>query len=328
MAPESAAQHFRDDRLSLVIKVAKLYHESGIRQSEIAERLNLSQSKVSRLLHQAETSGIVRTIVVSPQGLYSDIELTLAKRYGLLDAVVAEPVADDEASLLAALGSVGATYLAETLAPNERIGISSWSSALLATVSSMAPAATLKLADDIVQVIGGVGRPDVQVQANYVAGQLAAVTGGTAHFFPAPGLVGSREACEALLNDSYIGRLVPQWDGLTTLLLGIGALHPSQLLASSGNSVGDVEAEVLGRQGAVGDVCLRFFDADGNYVDSDINSRVVGIDVERLRSVPRRVGVAGGARKYAAIRGAIMGGWVNVLVTDRETAVRLIEHES
>ncbi len=326
-APKSGLQHFRDERLSLVIKVAKLYHESQIRQSEIAERLNLSQSKVSRLLHQAETSGLVRTIVVSPEGLYSDIELALAGRYGLLDAVVAEPLADDEATLLAALGSAGAVYLAETLAPNERIGISSWSSALLATVSSMAPPATVKLADDIVQVIGGVGRPDVQVQANYLAGQLAAVTGGTAHFFPAPGLVGSREARDALMNDSYIGQLLPQWDGLTTLLLGIGALHPSRLLVSSGNSVGDSEAEVLGRLGAVGDVCLRFFDADGNHLASAIDSRVVGIDVDRLRSVPRRVGVAGGERKYAAIRGAILGGWVNVLVTDRETAVRLLEDE-
>lgn len=325
-ATESAvAQGFRDDRLSLVNKVAKLYYESEVRQSEIAERLNLSQSKVSRLLRQAEASGVVRTIVVSPEGLYSDIELALAERYGLLDAVVAEPLADDESSLLAALGSAGATYLEDTLMPNERIGISSWSSALLATVSSMAPRSTAKLADDIVQVIGGVGRPDVQVQANYLAARLAAVTGGTAHFFPAPGLVGTREACDALMHDSYIGRLTPQWTGLTTLLAGIGALRPSQLLASSGNGVGEAEAELLQGAGAVGDVCLRFFDAHGGYVESDINSRVVGIDVDRLRAVPRRLGVAGGERKYAAVRGAVLGGWVNVLVTDRETAVRLLE---
>lgn len=327
-AEESAPQTFYDDRISLVTKVAKLYYESQIRQSEIAERLNLSQSKVSRLLHQATTSGVVRTVVLSPKGLYSDIELALTAKYNLLDAVVGEPLADDDASLLAALGSAGATYLEDTLMPDERIGISSWSSALLATVNSMAPRTTTKLADEIVQVIGGVGQPEVQVQANYLADQLASVTGGVVRFFPAPGLMGSREARDALLHDSYLGRLTPRWSGLTTLLAGIGTLQPSQLLASSGNGIGPEEAEQLDKVGAVGDVCLRFFNADGELVHSDINSRVVGISPDILRAVPRRVGVAGGSRKYSAIRGAIRGGWVNVLVTDRATAVKLIEDES
>jgi DNA-binding transcriptional regulator LsrR (DeoR family) len=34
--------------------------------------------------------------------------------------------------------------------------------------------------------------------------------------------------------------------------------------------------------------------------------------------------VAGGARKFAAIRGAVRGGWINILITDRATAVRLL----
>jgi len=36
------------------------------------------------------------------------------------------------------------------------------------------------------------------------------------------------------------------------------------------------------------------------------------------------VGVAGGRRKTAAIRGALQGGWINVLITDRGTAERLL----
>ena len=36
------------------------------------------------------------------------------------------------------------------------------------------------------------------------------------------------------------------------------------------------------------------------------------------------VGIAGGKRKTAAIRGALAGGWINTLITDRSTAERLI----
>ena len=76
--------------------------------------------------------------------------------------------------------------------------------------------------------------------------------------------------------------------------------------------------------GAVGDICLRFFDADGRHVDSDLDGRVIGIEPDVLLAVPRRIGVAGGQRKHSAIRAAVLGGWVNVLVTDVETADALL----
>jgi hypothetical protein len=38
------------------------------------------------------------------------------------------------------------------------------------------------------------------------------------------------------------------------------------------------------------------------------------------------VGIAGGRRKFAAIRGALRGRRVNVLITDRSTAERLVRH--
>lgn len=315
---------FTNDRLPLITKVAKLYHESRLRQPEIAERLNLSQSRVSRLLKQAADTGIVRTVVVSPDGLYSDIEHALAEKYGLIDAVVAESLVEDEPSLLGALGSVAASYLEYTLAEHERLGISSWSATLLATVNSMKPPATMRLASEVVQVIGGVGRPEVQVQATHLTDQLARVTGGAPKFFPAPGIVGSPQAHDVLMDDRYLGSMTAEWANLTTLLAGVGTLQPSPLLASSGNAVDAAEGAVLQSAGAVGDVCLRFFDSRGVAVATELDDRILGISRETLRAVPRRIGVAGGARKFAAIRGAVLGGWINILITDRTTAMRLL----
>ena len=51
---------------------------------------------------------------------------------------------------------------------------------------------------------------------------------------------------------------------------------------------------------------------------------MIGIRPEQLMSVPRRIGVAGGIRKAAAVRGALLGGWVNVLITDSVAAQELI----
>jgi DNA-binding transcriptional regulator LsrR (DeoR family) len=113
-------------------------------------------------------------------------------------------------------------------------------------------------------------------------------------------------------------------DEISLALVGIGSLEPSSLLQSSGNIFSGDELKVLGKRGAVGDVCLRFFDAEGAPVASEVDRRVIGVTCEQLKRADRSVGVAGGARKYDAIRGAVLGGWVNVLVTDHVTAERLL----
>ena len=105
--------------------------------------------------------------------------------------------------------------------------------------------------------------------------------------------------------------------------MGIGALTPSELLAASGNVFTERELAELRELGAVGDICLRYFDAGGAPVASALDARVIGIDLERLRRPKRAVALAGGPRKSAAILGALRGRFVNVLITDRFTAERL-----
>ena len=91
---------------------------------------------------------------------------------------------------------------------------------------------------------------------------------------------------------------------LTIALVGIGSIEPSSLVASSGNVFSTKELQEIRDRGAVGDICLRFYDATGREVQDAAGNRVIGIDLETFRHVPRAVGIAGGNRKYAAILGA------------------------
>lgn len=312
-----------DDRVSMLVKVARMYHEQGLRQPEIATRLHVSQSRVSRLLKEAGERGIVRTVVVAPPGTFADLEEEVRAALGLADVVVAGTSGSDEPSSLAAIGAAGAAYLESTLMPTERVGLSSWSASLLAVVEAMAPRAS-RGAEKVVQILGGVGAASVQVQATRLTDRLALVTGGEAMYFPAPGVVASAQVRDALLADPYVADVVAAWSDLSVVLVGIGSVQPSPLLVSSGNALPQPDLDALAALGAVGDVCLNFFDADGRLVDADLHDRVLGIDAQTLRAVPRKVGVAGGDRKVEAIRGAARGGWIDVLVTDSRTARALL----
>ncbi|WP_460350501.1 sugar-binding transcriptional regulator [Actinoallomurus acanthiterrae] len=308
------------DQIRLLTKVARMYHERGMRQPQIAEQLHISQPRVSRLLKRAVNLGIVRTTVVTPRGVHADIEEQLEERYGLSEIVVVDT--DDQADehqVMPALGSAAAAYLETTLMGDERIGVSSWSSTLLATVESMSPRPT-PVADRVVQMLGGVGNVTAQTQATRITGRLAQLTGATPVFLPAPGLLASGDVRQMIVTDPNIESALAACEDLTTALVGIGSIKPSPLLRESGNAFAESELPELHAAGAVGDVCMRFFDERGEHLRTTLDERVLGITAETLRRVPRRVGVAGGARKHTAIQAALLGGWINVLITDLQTA--------
>ena len=325
MTVERAGRSRRSDpeRLQLLTKVARLYHEQGLGQPEIASRLSISQSRVSRLLKEAVEIGVVRTIVVPPPGVYGELEDAVRDAYDMLDVVVVDAPSDEPEALVRSIGRAGAVYLETSLMPSDRVGVSSWSATLLSAVDAMAPR-TVREVDEIVQVIGGVGRPEVQVRATHLVEQLARATGAAPTFFTVPGIVATPGARNALMEDPYVQSVHGLWASLTVMLVGIGSLQPSDLLKDSGNAVSPDDQAALRSAHAVGDVCLRFFDSAGALVNAPLHERVLGISPDRILATPRRVGFAGGAHKHAAIRGALRGGWVNVLVTDRATAEYLV----
>lgn len=308
--------------LSLLVKVARLYHEQQLTQTVIADRLHLSQSRVSRLLTEAVRAGIVRTTVLPPTQLHPELEDQLKAKYRVLDVVVVDVDAEDETSLLHGLGAAAGAYLEATLSATDRIGVSSWSATLLAMVESMSRPPR-RQAIDVVQLIGGVGRPEVQVQATRLIQEVARLTRARPHILPAPGLLPTAGARDAFLQDGYFIEVARQWRELTIAVVGIGSVRPSPLLHSSGNSLSETELVQLSGLGAVGDVCLRFIDRSGRQVRTDLEDRVLGIDPETYRAIPRRIGVAGGGRKLEAVRASLLGGWVNILITDLSTAYEL-----
>jgi DNA-binding transcriptional regulator LsrR (DeoR family) len=132
--------------------------------------------------------------------------------------------------------------------------------------------------------------------------------------------VATEETRRALMREDSIAQALDAFPDLTVLLAGIGSLKPSPLLRASGNAVSGGDEDLLRAANAVGDVCMRFFDSSGAAVRSHLDDRILGIDSDTLRRIPRRIGVAGGQRKHDAIRAALLGGWINTLITDSSTA--------
>jgi DNA-binding transcriptional regulator LsrR (DeoR family) len=299
-----------------------MYYEWEKSQAEIARQLGLSQATVSRLLSRSKEEGIIRISVNLPNGVYTELEETLVKKFGLQDAIVVDSLEDNERMIQRDLGAATAYYLESAIRPNEVIGISSWSATLLAMVDALHPTPR-KPGVKVVQILGGVGSPSVEAHATRLTSRMAQLVKGEAIYLPVSGVLATEAARDILVADEVVQQAIRLFDHVTTALVGVGAIDPSPLLAQSGNIFAPQELDLLRQEKAVGDILLRFFDQNGKLVETGLEKRVISMSLEQLSKVSRAVGVAGGSRKYAAILGALRGHWINILVTDHFTAKRL-----
>lgn len=311
----------RVDELRLMAKVARMYYLQDLNQQAITERLQLHQSTISRILKKARTMNLVRFSIATPPGTFADLEDQLSSRFALRDAVVVDSPPEGEA-MVRDLGAALAYFLETTLKPGKIIGISSWSRSLFAMVDALHPGAYCA-GGKVVQILGGVGNVGSEFHAIHLAQRLAGSIGATPVLLQSPAVLGSPEAQRILSRDPSVLEAAALFDKLDIALVGIGSMEPSRMLAASGNIFSREERNALQRQGAVGDICFRFYDADGAPVKSALMKRVIGIDLVKLRNCTRVVGVAGGAQKLQAILGALRGGLLDVLITDQRTAVAL-----
>jgi DNA-binding transcriptional regulator LsrR (DeoR family) len=325
--PPLRARHGTDlDLDRLLVKVARLYHESGLTQVQIAGRLRLSRQKIQRLLDAALEKGIVRVVIEPLMGVHDDLEREMESRFGLQEAVVVETSDyDDQAAVAREVGVGAAEYLLRVVRPKDRIVVS-WGGTVLAMVNALAGHPHRDMRDVVVvQGLGAVVDPSRDVHSTELARRLAHFLGGQPVILPAPGVAGSRATARAFLSDPPVARALEQARGADIAFASIGAPRQDSILIREGSIVSWKELEALMAEGAVGDINLRYFNARGQAVTSALDQRTIGLSLEEFRNIRRVVGVAGGAAKLAAIRGALAGKLVDVLVTDHRTAERLLE---
>lgn len=314
----------RAHELRLIARVAQMYHIDGIRQADIAKTLRISQATISRMLKRAVAEDIVRTTIVAPYGTYGPLEAAMRDHFHLPEVIIVDSAEDRAATIMPRIGEAAAHYLETTLQPDEVIGVSSFSETIQRMVENIHPMRQSS-AKYVVQTLGGRGNPAAQTHATQVTTRLAYLTGAELHLLGAPGIAQSPEARQIWESDPFLRQTMALFDQITLAFIGIGAIEPGRLLAGSGNVFSPQELVDLTLAGAVGNIGLRFINAAGIVVETALDDRVIGMTMAQLAKVDRVVALAGGPDKTKAILGALHSGVVDVLITDRFTAQRIMD---
>ena len=106
------------DEQRLMTKIAKMYYEWNLNQTDIARQLGISQATVSRLFKRAKEEGIIRISVSIPSGVNADLEGKLIQKYDLKDAIVVDVMRDDENQIMRDIGAAAAYYIENVIKDN------------------------------------------------------------------------------------------------------------------------------------------------------------------------------------------------------------------
>ena len=321
------------DNPRLIYKCCKLYYENEMSQADIAESLGVSRVSVSRMIRAGQERGYVQIRVISPGQLGSSrLEESLIRLCGLAEAVVI----DGEASLggadqVSVLRTSLISLLEAELRETDYVGVSMGHTLMSIYAGSHQNAG--RIGCTFIPMVGGVsltGQSTEAIHSNQIARGFADMFGGRYMEFFSPAVFSDAALMQSFMQEQANREILASYDRLDAAIMGIGMPDSTSLstMEKAGYTTRD-EIRAMTERGMVGDISLQYFNAEGDGSPfRDFNSRVAGLPLEKLRLVPKKICIAAGREKAAAIRAAIRGGYVNILVTDTECARALIEAES
>ena len=303
----------------LMIKVCELYYFENMSQMQIAKTLNLSRPSVSRLLAAAKEQGIVKIHISNLESVkYWKLERDLEKQYGLKDVIIVDPGSSEEESK-EALGRAGARYLEYIIKDGHRVGISMGS-----TLHHVVSGITNPQASDVtfIPLVGGIGQVRMELHANTLAEALSRIYGGNFYPLHAPARVSSALIRDEMMKEKSLSSVIRLANRLDVAVVGIGYPNENSAIKATGYFKKN-EIESLIKRKVAGELCMQFYDIEGNTAPFENDNTVIGIDISILRKVPISIGITGGIEKLSAVKGALNGGYINTLITDIQCASAL-----
>ncbi len=308
--------------LNLFYAVAVMYYEDGLNQEEISKRMNLSRPVISRILSKAQECGIVKISVKKPEPIENlsgllEQALRLKRVYVAPNAGIAK---DCNEARVNTISDYASQVVISELRNSKNIGVG-WGSTIYKTMMRMVEkqATDFSQEHNVVPIVGSVGVREVHYQVNIIVSLLAHVLGGSVFFY------NSAEASNKNFKEKYKD-LFEIWDNLDAVVFGLGASPETQRIPSSEKNKRNPR-DILGEKNAVGDILGRYFTKDG-MIDSNWGEGYLGLSIEKLKTVEKRICICGGKEKVDSMRIAAKLGLYNVLITDAKTAEEILERES
>lgn len=310
----------------LMAEAAQLYYSERLTQAQIAQQMGVSRSRVSRMLIEARAQGMIEIRIHPPLRTVPGLQEDLVSRLGLRECRVLATFDRDSRNLeptdtVTHVATLGARYLRENISGGDVVSLG-WGRSVHRVVHNR----FLREERDVTvaQAMGSIGGSIPEFDGVATTARLASVLGASAHYLHAPMLVTESVVRNGLLRDPHIRKTLEVASRSDTIVSSVGTPGREHGQYLTGY-LDDDDLQYIREQGAVGDICGTYYARDGSVVPLEMNERSIAIGSEELLNIPNRIGVSSGPEKPLASIGAARSDLINVLITDEDTARRMLE---
>lgn len=175
----------------------------------------------------------------------------------------------------------------------------------------------------VISLLGGIGQAR-RFNPSEFAWQFAELFDAEGFLVSAPAIVDSASTKHTLLEHCGVSHIFELAEHCDVALLSCGGIDSLTTSYRTGH-VTESERKSLVEAGAVGDVLYNFLKADGSLCDHQINERCVSMPMANLAKIKQRILISGGADKTDIMLATIDALKPTVLVTDEQSAKRLLD---
>ncbi|MBN8631918.1 MAG: MarR family transcriptional regulator [Rhodobacterales bacterium] len=298
-----------------------LYYVAGMTQDQIAAELGVSRQRAQRLVSRAMAEGLIHVRLHHRIGACLDLEAALRDRFGLDRARVA-PGLGAGADPVRAIAPAAAAELERFLRMPEPLVVALGTGrALRGMVDAMVEIDAPQ--HRLVSLIGNIA-PDGSASFFDVVMRIADKVRAPHYPMPVPVISPTPEENAAFHALAPVQKVMALAEAADVVFVGVGQMSQDAPLLADG-FVSRAELDEMQAAGAAGEVAGWVFDSEGRYLELGTNRRTGGVRV--APGLPRpSIGIAAGASKVPAIRGALKSRIINGLITDEPTAQALLAH--
>lgn len=300
---------------SLMIKISWYYYFDNMTQQRISELLGISRMRVVKLLDKARSTGIIQFKIREDSASRMQLEKKLAETFGLKDTFIV-PTPSSEIAVNENIARAAAMYINNRIDSSNsfiNMGYGDTQSRILNNLATMAEHPI-----SVVSLTGGV--------SYYLPNNMSTIFNAKLYLIPSPLLVSSKEVVQAIRNEGSFNEISRMLQLSSLSVIGIGALGDNATIVKSG-IITKNDLLYVKMKGAVGDILCHFIDKNGDLLETSIEERLITTSLTTLRSLNNVIGVAAGDDKVVAIKAALRGGYIDILITDESTALKLLEND-
>ncbi|ARR89911.1 sugar-binding transcriptional regulator [Leuconostoc mesenteroides] len=308
---------------TILSQIAEDYYLNKLPFGDISKKYNISRYLVNKYLNEAVKVGIVKIEITENSNRNPQIEHILCDKFKDINFYV---VQDDINNITTSehLANFAATYVDEVLQGNNKIVGLTWGETIYTMIDSLKnrPLERVKFT----QFLGENMKYNSTAGSMRMVERAAKKVSGEFLTLPAPLYILNDSVRNGLYSEPSLQNTIAVADNMDALITGVGTILSLDSIPIWKQNLNAIFSTV-NTQEIAGLIYGRPYDINGRFLNLEAD-KVLGLRIDQILKVPKRICLVRGKSKYMPVIGAIKGKLITDVIMTEGMAYKILNEIS